>query len=119
MPRPNLVTLIPAIEGEELVMLQSLTRDMNDDQLISFVKVYNNRRRKTDQVLLGCVLGFAGIGGIQRFMTGQTGMGVIYFLTGGLFLIGTIVDTVNHKKLCFRYNQKAARETLALLKAYS
>ena len=32
-------------------------------------------------------------------------MGILYFLTGGLCLIGTIVDLVNHRSLAFEYNQ--------------
>jgi TM2 domain-containing membrane protein YozV len=116
MPKPNLVTSIPAIEGEELMMLQSLTRDLSDTQLISFIQVYNDKRRKTDQVLLCCVLGFAGFAGIQRFLVGQIGRGLLFFFTCGFFFIGTIIDTVNHKRLTFRYNQKMAMETLALLR---
>lgn len=116
--RPNLLNTIPAIEGEELVFLQELTRDLNDDQLNSFIHVYNGKRIKTDQVLLGCVLGFVLIAGIQRFMVKQTGMGLLYLFTVGFCFIGTIIDTVNHKRIAYTFNRDMAVETLAMLRAY-
>lgn len=117
--KPNLVNLIPALEGEELVFLQHLTGELSQEQLQNFIALYNGKRRKADQILLGCVLGFVCVGGIQRFMIGQNGMGVLYFFTGGLCLIGTLVDTINHKKLTFEYNQQMARESMAMLHAYA
>lgn len=116
--KPNLINLIPAIEGEELVYLQMLTRELSDDKIQNFIALYNGKRRKTDQVLLGCVLGFVCVGGIQRFMVGQNGMGILYLFTGGLCLIGTIMDTINHKRLTFEFNQKMAKESMAMIHAY-
>jgi len=110
--------MIPALEGEELVHLQSITRELSDEQLQSFIAVYNGKRRKTDDILIGCILGFVCVGGIQRFMVKQNGMGLLYLFTGGLCLIGTIVDLVNHKKLTFEYNQQMARESLAMVHSY-
>ena len=37
-------------------------------------------------------------------------MGILYVFTGGLCLIGTIVDLVNHRQLAFDYNIKIANE---------
>ncbi len=116
--RPNLMNMISSIEGEELVYLQALTKELTEDQLVNFISVYNGKRRTTDQILLGCVLGFVCVGGIQRFMVGQNGMGLLYLFTGGLCLIGTIVDIVNHKKLTFEYNRKMANESMAMLYSY-
>lgn len=116
--RPNLINLIPALEGEELVYLQALTKDLNAEQLQMFIMVYNGKRRKADQILLGCVLGFVLVAGVQRFMLGQIGMGLLYLFTGGLCFIGTIMDTVNHKRLTFEYNQDMARESMAMVYSY-
>jgi TM2 domain-containing membrane protein YozV len=116
--KPNLINLIPAIEGEELIYLQMLTKELTEEQLTNFIALYNGKRRKTDQILLGCVLGFVLVGGIQRFMIGQTGMGLLYLFTGGLCFIGTIMDTVNHKRLAFEYNQQMARESMAMIYSY-
>jgi TM2 domain-containing membrane protein YozV len=116
--KPNLINLIPSLEGEELVYLQSLTKELTEERLQNFIALYNGKRKKTDQVLLGCVLGFVCVAGIQRFMVGQTGMGLLYLFTGGLCFIGTIMDTINHKQLTFEYNQKMARESMAMVYAY-
>lgn len=116
--KPNLINLIPSIEGEELVYLQSLTKQLTDDQLMNFIAVYNGKRRKSDQILIGCVLGFVCVGGIQRFMVGQNGMGILYLFTGGLCFIGTIMDTINHKRLTFEYNQKMASESMAMVHSF-
>jgi TM2 domain-containing membrane protein YozV len=113
--RPNLYNLIPALEGEELVFIQNLTAGLSDERLYNFIAVYNGKRRKTDQILLGCILGFVLVAGVQRFMVRQNGMGLLYLFTGGLCLIGTIVDTINHKQLCFEYNSQMARESLAMV----
>jgi len=111
--------LIPALEGEELIFIQSLTRELSSDKMQNFVAIYNGKRRKTDQVLLGCILGFFGVAGVQRFMVGQNGMGILYLLTGGLCLIGTIIDIINHKQLTFDYNQQMARETMAMIYSFN
>jgi TM2 domain-containing membrane protein YozV len=116
--KPNLITLIAALEPDELAFLQGLTNDMSEEKLKTFVMVYNGKRKKTDTVLLGCILGFVAVAGVQRFMVGQIGMGILYLFTGGLCFIGTIVDTINHKRLTFEYNQQMAIESLAMAQAY-
>ena len=116
--KPNLINMIPSIEGEELVYLQIITKELSEEKLVNFIAVYNGKRKKTDQVLLGCVLGFVCVAGIQRFMVGQTGMGLLFLFTGGFCFIGTILDTINHKRLTFEYNQKMAREGMAMVYSY-
>ena len=116
--KPNLINLIPSMEGEELIYLKNATQELTEEQLVNFIALYNGKRRQTDQVLLGCVLGFVGVGGVQRFMVGQNGMGILFFLTGGFCLIGTIIDIINHKRLTFEYNQKMARASLAMIYSY-
>lgn len=117
--KPNLLSLIPAIEGEELVYIQALTKELSDEQLMNFVAVYNGKRKKTDQILLGCILGFLGIAGVQRFMVKQSGMGILYFFTLGLCFIGTIVDIINHKRIASDFNRDMAIESMAILHTYN
>lgn len=38
------------------------------------------------------LLGFVLVAGMQHFYLGKIGRGVLWFLTGGLFFIGTIID---------------------------
>ena len=110
----NLISIIPAVEADELAYLQALTKDLSEDKLKLFISIYNGKRKKAETILICCVLGFVCAGGIQRFVVGQIGMGILYLFTGGLCLIGTIVDTVNHKQLAFEFNQKMAIESMAM-----
>ncbi|MFP5039712.1 TM2 domain-containing protein [Parasediminibacterium sp. JCM 36343] len=116
--RPKIINLIPSIEAEELAYLHAVTKDLTDDKLQTFLAVYNGKRKKSEVILIGCVLGFVAAGGIQRFMVGQIGMGVLYLFTGGLCLIGTIVDLINYKQIAFDYNAKMAVESMGMVNAF-
>jgi len=102
--------LLPEIETEEAVFIDSLLKDKSDEQLKNFAMLYRSRRRDPQLILFTALLGFLGISGVHRFMINQIGMGILYFLTAGLCLIGTIVDLVNYKNLAFEYNQRIAIE---------
>jgi TM2 domain-containing membrane protein YozV len=109
--------LLPEIDSEEMVYLQGLLKDFSDQQAQQFAMMYRSRRRDPQTILLVTIVGFLGIAGIQRFMTDQVGMGILYFLTGGLCLIGTVIDLINHKKLAFDYNQLQAQQLATMVKA--
>jgi len=108
----KLLQMIPGIEANELAYLQTITKELNDDQLQTFAALYNGERKKSDMILIGGIIGLLGVGGIQRFMIGQIGMGILYLLTMGLCYIGTIIDLVNYKKLTFEFNQQAANNIM-------
>lgn len=55
--------------------------------------VKGNVKNKTTAIIL-CLLGLIGFAGFHKFYEGKIVMGIIYFLTGGIFLIGTIVDLI-------------------------
>ena len=44
--------------------------------------------------LVLAILGIFGVAGIHRFYTGKFWTGLLWLITGGIFLIGTIVDIV-------------------------
>lgn len=115
MERDPLVNL-KGISPEEYAYLQQVMADLDQRQAQNFVMFYSGRRKSPDEILLFTLLGFLGIAGIQRFVTGDIGMGILYILTAGLCFIGTIVDVINHKSLALNYNQRAAFESAQIVK---
>ena len=53
-----------------------------------------NAKNKSTAIVL-CLLGLLGFAGFHKFYEGKALMGIIYFLTGGIFLIGTILDLIS------------------------
>lgn len=100
---------------EELITINSRTKDFSDDELSQFCMIYRSKRKDPQLILILCLLGLVGVAGVQRFVIGQIGMGILYFLTGGLCLVGTIIDAINHKELAMEYNAKMITETLSMM----
>ena len=103
------------VTPEELVTINSRTKGFSDDELTHFCMIYRSKRKDPQTILLLSLLGLVFIAGIHRFVLGHTGMGILYFFTGGLCWIGTIVDAVNHKELTIEYNAQMITETLSML----
>lgn len=101
---------------EEFGFLQQGTAELTEAQKARFFMIYGSKRRNPTDLLLVSLLGFMGFAGIQRFMVGQIGMGLLYFFTAGLCFIGTIVDLVNHKSLANDYNRQMAYESFQMVK---
>lgn len=106
---------LPEVQGNELYFLNDLFKDFSEDQARDFSNIYRSRRRDPNIILLTTLLGFIGIAGVQRFITEQIGLGLLYFFTAGLCLIGTIVDLVNYKNIAFDYNRRIAHEVASIL----
>ncbi|WP_184547634.1 TM2 domain-containing protein [Mucilaginibacter sp. FT3.2] len=96
---------------EEMGFLQQATAGLTESQTSYFYMVYSSKRKASQEILLLTLLGFVGFAGIQRFVLGQIGMGIVYFLTIGFCWIGTIVDLVNNKSLVLKYNKDRAYES--------
>ena len=96
---------------EELITINSRTQGFSDDELTHFCMIYRSKRKDPQTILLLCLLGLVCVSGIHRFVIGQVGMGILYFFTAGLCLIGTIVDAINHKDLALEYNASMIAET--------
>ncbi len=103
------------VTPEELITINSRTQGFSDDELVNFCMIYRSKRKDPQTILLLCLLGLICVSGIHRFVIGHIGMGILYFFTGGLCLIGTIVDAINHKDLAMEYNAKMIAETLSML----
>lgn len=117
MNQEQVLRIIPDIEYDELVTVLNITRDMSETQQQQFLMLYQRRRKNRQELLLLSLLGFIGVAGIHRLIIGDIALGIIYLLTGGLCLIGTIVDIININSLTIRYNSKQAYESAALVAA--
>ena len=113
---PNIFQLLPSLEGEEMSYVQSVINDMSDTQAQQFAMAYSARRKDPTTILILALVGFVGFAGLHRFMLNHIGMGILYFLTAGLCVIGTIVDLVNHRKLAFEYNSVVAQQVAMMVK---
>lgn len=114
----NFAYMTANFDAQESAFIQHITKELTEDELKSFLMIYQNKRRDSLLILITTILGFVGFAGIQRFLTDKIGMGLLYFFTGGLCMIGTIVDLVNYKSLTFEYNQQAAYDTLQMVALY-
>lgn len=111
----EILNFIPEAQGQEMIFLKELAGDLDEKSMTTFASLYRARRRDPQMILLVTILGFVVVAGIQRFMVGQIGMGLLYLFTGGLCLIGTIIDLINYQDLAFEYNRKMALEAKAML----
>jgi TM2 domain-containing membrane protein YozV len=112
---PVLSKYLYDVTPEELITINSRTQGFSDEELTQFCSMYRPKRKDSQTILLLCLLGLVGFNGIHRFVIGHIGMGILYFLTGGLCLIGTIVDAVNHKELTLEFNAEKITDTLSML----
>lgn len=106
----KLYQLMPELDMQEMTYVDSITKNYTDLQMLNFANFYRSRRRDPQMILLATLAGFLGVAGIQRFLTDQIGMGILYFFTAGLCFIGTIVDLINHRQIALEYNIKVANE---------
>src|SRR5258708_37785172 len=88
---------LPELEGTERCFIQDLIEGMSTEQAQPFASAYRGKKKDPHTVLLTTIVGLVAIPGLQRFWLGQIGMGFLYLLTLGLFVVGTIVDLVNQR----------------------
>jgi TM2 domain-containing membrane protein YozV len=115
MDRTKIIMLLPGVQPEELMTIESLIKEMTNNQAEQFLLLYQNKRKDTQTLLLVTLLAFFGVAGIQRFMVGEIGLGILYILTWGFCGIGQLIDLINIKSITSRYNQKLAIETCAMV----
>jgi TM2 domain-containing membrane protein YozV len=102
---------LPGVTPEELGFLQQATAELTENQQKYFYMQYTNKRKSPQDMLIFCIVGLCVVPGLQRFITGQIGMGLLYLFTVGLCFVGSIMDLVNHKDLALEYNRKVAFES--------
>jgi TM2 domain-containing membrane protein YozV len=91
--------------AEKIMYLKDKLKNMDDDKfsIISTVEL-----KDPTTILLVSI--FLGVLGIDRFMIGDTGMGILKLLTGGVCGILTIVDwfTISNKTKEVNFNKLMA-----------
>jgi len=116
MDYQNLLYNLKGVTPEEFSFLQQVMNGMTPEQAQRFIMFYSGKRRSPNDILVFTLIGFLGVAGGQKVLTRQIGKGVLYFLTGGLCLIGTIVDAINHRSLAREFNHDAAMECAQMVK---
>jgi len=109
------INMFPGLEMEELNYVAGLIKELDPDKKRAFASLYIAKRKDAQMILLLALVGFLGFAGLHRFIINQIGMGILYLFTGGLCMIGTIVDLVNYRSLAFEYNQKMANEAFSVV----
>jgi TM2 domain-containing membrane protein YozV len=101
---------------EEYNFIHHASAGLSQNQMQTFMLVYNSRRKNPNDILFATLLGFLGFAGIQRFMTGQIVLGLLYFFTGGFLGIGTLIDAFSYKSIADDYNRHLAYECYQVAK---
>ena len=90
---------LPGMTPEEMGFLQQGTAELTEEQKKYFYMVYSSKRKNPQDILIFCIVGVFLVPGLQRFMVGQIGWGILYLFTAGLCIVGSVMDLVNHKTL--------------------
>lgn len=98
IPEKAVVCTLCGCQVEELQSNQNqpnvIINNSNANTNIAAAVPAGTPKSKWTAVVL-CALGLAGLAGFHKFYEGKIGMGIVYFLTGGLCAIGTIIDLVS------------------------
>lgn len=116
MDKQQMLMMLPDLQPDELLLIQNITRYMNDTEQQQFFTLYKSKRKEKKDLLILTIIGFFGVAGIQRFVVGEIGMGILYIVTIGFCGIGTIIDLVILDKMVSKYNQKQAVDTAGMVK---
>ena len=112
----NAAFTFPDITVDEMYFLKETVTGLSESQIRNFNMIYSGKRKKGQDMLLYSILGLLVVPGLQRFITGQIGMGIIYLFTIGFCFIGSVIDLVNYKKATLTYNKKMAFESYQIAK---
>lgn len=94
---------------EKFMMIQEALAQLDDSK--TMIVQTMELKDPTTLLILSILLGSIGV---DRFMLGEVGMGILKLLTCGGFYIWWIIDMVNSKKMAQEYNYKKLVKTLAL-----
>jgi TM2 domain-containing membrane protein YozV len=112
----KIIKYLPELQDDEQLQVAGIFRDLSEEQAENFARVYRQRRKDGNLTLMMALLGFVVVAGVHRFYLGQIGIGLLYLFTGGLCLVGTIVDAFKYKELTYRFNEQQALEVATLVR---
>ena len=113
----NSYTGFESMTMDEYSFIHHASAGLSQNQMATFMAVYNSRRKNPTDILLATLLGFLGLAGVQRFLTGNIILGLLYLITGGFLGIGTLVDLFMYKSITDDYNRHLAYDCYQLAKA--
>lgn len=114
MTSEQMLMMLPDLQPDELMTIRELAQNMNEGQQQRFIMFYRGKRKDQQTMMLLTIIGFFGVAGIQRFVFGEVGLGILYFITAGFCGIGTIIDLVNIKRMTTDFNRKQAIESASM-----
>ncbi len=106
--------MLPELQPEELMAIKELSKDLSEVQQKQFILLYRGKRKEQQHMLIFTLIGFFGFAGIQRFVIGDIGLGILYLLTFGFCGIGTIIDLVNIRRMTTDFNLRQAYESASM-----
>lgn len=106
----------PGMTMDEYSFLHHASAGLTQNQLATFTAVYGSRRKNPNDILIATLFGFLGLAGVQRFMTNQILLGILFLITGGFLGIGTLVDMFNYKNIANDYNRHLAYDCYHIAK---
>jgi TM2 domain-containing membrane protein YozV len=104
------------ITPEEMGFLQQATTTLDENQHRQFFMIYSGKRKSPQDILIFALVGMFLVPGLQRFIIGEIGMGIVYLLTIGLCFVGSVMDLINYKSLAMEFNKKMAYESFQIVK---
>jgi len=100
------------VGAAEVAMFQ---KGMTDNQKMMFMSQFNSEKKdRTISIVLSLLLGYLGV---DRFYVGDTGLGILKLLTGGLCGIMYFIDWFLIMGRADEYNRAKAQEIAVVIKS--
>ena len=112
----NSYAAFPGITMDEYSFIHHASAGLTQNQMTTFMAIYSSRRKNPTDVLVATLFGFMGLAGIQRFMTNQILLGLLFLITGGFLGIGTLIDAFSYKSIANDYNRLLAYDCYHIAK---
>lgn len=103
----SLNAFLPDIPEDERIAIAPYLNGFTDEQLRDFARAFK-LQRKDERLAFWAALCTGWIGG-HHFYFGDVVRGILFLLTGGILLIGNIVDIFRIKQLTIETNAGIAR----------